>query len=118
MRVANNYERISFNFGPTLLSWMEQHAPDLYAAVLRADKRNMVGYFAIGTGLLFLIVAAVMSNRLGSYGSYGDFQDGNTFGVLEVKLGYVLMTLAIGVGVAAAFVALELARDSRRVRAR
>ena len=90
----------------------------LSARLLRADKRNLVGYFAIATALLFLILAAVLRGRLGSYGSFGDFQDGNTFGVLEVKLGYVLMTLAIGVGVAAAFVALELVRDSRRVRAR
>ncbi len=27
-RIVNNYSRISFNFGPTLLSWMEDRAPD------------------------------------------------------------------------------------------
>src|ERR1700726_4748450 len=32
-RLANNYSRISFNFGPTLLSWLEQHAPDTYRAL-------------------------------------------------------------------------------------
>jgi len=35
-----------------------------------------------------------------------------------VKLGYVLIALAAGVAIAAGFVALELMRDSRRVRAR
>src|SRR5690242_9732859 len=26
-KIVNNYARISFNFGPTLLSWMEKHSP-------------------------------------------------------------------------------------------
>ncbi len=37
-RIVNNYESISFNFGPTLLSWMEEFAPDTYAAILEADR--------------------------------------------------------------------------------
>lgn len=35
--IVNNYEKISFNFGPTLLSWMESKAPQTYAAILEAD---------------------------------------------------------------------------------
>lgn len=35
--VVNNYEHISFDFGPTLLSWLEKHAPDTYDAILAAD---------------------------------------------------------------------------------
>ena len=35
---VNNYSKISFDFGPTLLSWMEFKAPDTYQAVLEADK--------------------------------------------------------------------------------
>ena len=38
--IVNNYTRISFNFGPTLLSWMEIHAPQAYAAILQADDRS------------------------------------------------------------------------------
>ncbi len=37
-RIVNNYGRISFNVGPTLLSWMEAHAPETYGALLRADR--------------------------------------------------------------------------------
>jgi alpha-amylase/alpha-mannosidase (GH57 family) len=37
-RTVNNYENISFNFGPTLLGWLATHAPDTYAAVLDADR--------------------------------------------------------------------------------
>jgi alpha-amylase/alpha-mannosidase (GH57 family) len=37
-RIVNNYARISFNFGPTLLSWMETRTPEVYGAVLAADR--------------------------------------------------------------------------------
>jgi alpha-amylase/alpha-mannosidase (GH57 family) len=37
-RIHNNYENLSFNFGPTLLSWLEQHDPAAYARVLDADR--------------------------------------------------------------------------------
>lgn len=36
--IVNNYERISFNFGATLLSWMQQQAPETYEAILAADR--------------------------------------------------------------------------------
>lgn len=35
--VVNNYKYISFNFGPTLLSWMEEHAPTAYERIIKAD---------------------------------------------------------------------------------
>lgn len=38
--IVNNYSRISFNFGPTLLSWMEKHAPAPYRSILEADRRS------------------------------------------------------------------------------
>src|SRR4051812_1406387 len=38
IKIVNNYAAISFNFGPTLLSWMKDRAPDAYAAVLHADR--------------------------------------------------------------------------------
>ena len=34
-----NYERMSFNFGPTLLGWFEQHRRDLLNSVVDADRR-------------------------------------------------------------------------------
>ncbi len=36
--ILNNYERISFNVGPTLLSWLAGAAPDVMGALLRADR--------------------------------------------------------------------------------
>ncbi len=35
--VVNNYEYMSYNFGPTLLSWMEEYAPLAYERVIKAD---------------------------------------------------------------------------------
>jgi alpha-amylase/alpha-mannosidase (GH57 family) len=39
--IVNNYELMSFNFGPTLLSWLEEHAPDTYSRILDADRRSL-----------------------------------------------------------------------------
>ncbi|TSK07439.1 MAG: DUF3536 domain-containing protein [Geobacter sp.] len=41
MDISSNYAKISFNFGPTVLSWMEQAAPRIYQAILDADKQSM-----------------------------------------------------------------------------
>lgn len=35
-----NYPHISFNFGPTLLTWLERHHPDTYEKILAADKES------------------------------------------------------------------------------
>ena len=38
--IVDNYSRISFNFGPTLLSWLEKHSPATYEAILESDRRS------------------------------------------------------------------------------
>jgi len=38
--IVNNYANMSFNFGPTLLYWLESHAPDVYEKILEADKKS------------------------------------------------------------------------------
>jgi alpha-amylase/alpha-mannosidase (GH57 family) len=50
-QIVNNYARISFNFGPTLLSWMEQAAPDVYAAVLAADRESQERFSGHGSAM-------------------------------------------------------------------
>ncbi len=39
--VVNNYSLMSFNFGPTLLSWMEENAPLAYERVIKADIESV-----------------------------------------------------------------------------
>ncbi len=41
VRLLDNYSRISFNFGPTLLAWMERADPETYAAILAADRKSV-----------------------------------------------------------------------------
>ncbi len=40
LRMVSNYERMSFNFGPTVLAWMERSAPDVYREIVEADARG------------------------------------------------------------------------------
>lgn len=51
VRIVNNYERISFNFGPTLLSWLERQAPDVYDSILVADKKSQEIFSGHGSAL-------------------------------------------------------------------
>jgi alpha-amylase/alpha-mannosidase (GH57 family) len=37
-KIANNYAKISFNIGPTLLSWLELNDTETYRLILEADK--------------------------------------------------------------------------------
>ena len=39
--IVNNYQYMSFNFGPTLLSWMEQFAPLTYERIIKADIESV-----------------------------------------------------------------------------
>jgi alpha-amylase/alpha-mannosidase (GH57 family) len=39
--IVNNYVHLSFNFGATLLAWLERSRPDVYASILEADARSV-----------------------------------------------------------------------------
>jgi len=49
--IVNNYSRISFNFGPTLLAWLEKNNPETYAAILEGDRLGAERYGGHGTAL-------------------------------------------------------------------
>ena len=51
LRIANNYSRISFNFGPTLLAWMESRAPETYRAIIDADRAGAERFSGHGNAL-------------------------------------------------------------------
>jgi alpha-amylase/alpha-mannosidase (GH57 family) len=36
--IVDNYQHMSFNVGPTLMSWLELHAADVHAALIAADR--------------------------------------------------------------------------------
>ena len=50
-QMVNNYAHISFNFGPTLLSWIEPNAPKTYQVLLEADKSSQEKFSGHGSAL-------------------------------------------------------------------
>ena len=50
-RVVNNYAKISFNFGPTLLSWLEHNHADTYARIIAADRESALKHGGHGNGI-------------------------------------------------------------------
>src|SRR5215469_12660403 len=50
-KIVNNYARISFNFGPTLLSWMEGRAPEGYQRILDGDRESRRRFSGHGAAL-------------------------------------------------------------------
>lgn len=49
--IMNNYSRISFNMGPTLLSWLEEHEPVIYEAILEGDRESREIYGGHGCAI-------------------------------------------------------------------
>jgi alpha-amylase/alpha-mannosidase (GH57 family) len=49
--ITNNYSRISFNFGPTLLSWMEVYDKETYDGILEADKESIERFDGHGSAM-------------------------------------------------------------------
>src|SRR5207244_9164720 len=48
---TNNYAHISFNFGPTLLTWLAEKEPETYRAILEADKQSAQRFSGHGSAI-------------------------------------------------------------------
>jgi alpha-amylase/alpha-mannosidase (GH57 family) len=51
VKLANNYSQMSFNFGPTLLRWMEQNTPALLESIRDADKQSQQRFGGHGSAI-------------------------------------------------------------------
>jgi alpha-amylase/alpha-mannosidase (GH57 family) len=49
--IVNNYSKISFNFGPTLLSWMQEKDPQNYRCILESDRQSRSRFPGHGSAL-------------------------------------------------------------------
>ncbi|HUG05197.1 MAG TPA: DUF3536 domain-containing protein [Candidatus Limnocylindria bacterium] len=49
--IVNNYSRLSFNFGPTLLAWLEDRRPSVYARVIEADRQSQELFSGHGSAI-------------------------------------------------------------------
>jgi alpha-amylase/alpha-mannosidase (GH57 family) len=50
-RIVNNYSRISFNFGPTLLSWLAAEDPSTYQCIIDADRESRDRFSGHGSAI-------------------------------------------------------------------
>jgi len=50
-KIVDNYSKISFNFGPTLLSWMEANRPEVYRAVIESDSKSSRNFSGHGSAM-------------------------------------------------------------------
>jgi len=51
VEIVNNYASISFNFGPTLLSWLEEKEPEVYRSILAADLESRPRFSGHGSAM-------------------------------------------------------------------
>ncbi|MEF8879317.1 MAG: DUF3536 domain-containing protein [Candidatus Thermoplasmatota archaeon] len=51
IEIINNYSKISYNFGPTLLSWMEKNDSETYNKILDADQKSMEHFSGHGSAI-------------------------------------------------------------------
>jgi alpha-amylase/alpha-mannosidase (GH57 family) len=51
IRIVDNYQRMSFNVGPTLMSWLELHAPDVHTALVEADAASQLRFSGHGSAM-------------------------------------------------------------------
>lgn len=51
IQIANNYQYMSFDFGPTLFSWIKVKKPDLFERIVTADKISMQQFGGHGVAM-------------------------------------------------------------------
>lgn len=78
--IVNNYEKISFDFGPTLLAWIKENSPEVYHAILQADERSRERFSGHGSALaqaynhLILPLANARDKRTQVVWGFRDFE--------------------------------------------
>ncbi|MFH1778156.1 MAG: DUF3536 domain-containing protein [Candidatus Omnitrophota bacterium] len=78
--IVNNYSKISFNFGPTLLSWIEKHEPGVYQAILDADKQSQKNFSGHGSAIaqvynhMIMPLASIRDKRTQVFWGVEDFR--------------------------------------------
>lgn len=60
IELVSNYGKMNFNFGPTLLSWLEQHRNEVYDQILEADRRSVTDHAGHGNAIAQCYNHAIM----------------------------------------------------------
>ena len=80
INISNNYSRISFNFGPTLLSWLEENDPGTYLSILEADRHSMEHFGGHGSA-----VAQSYSHLIAPLANGRDIETQIKWGIADFK---------------------------------
>jgi alpha-amylase/alpha-mannosidase (GH57 family) len=83
IRIMNNYARMSYNFGPTLLSWLHDKAPRTYRMILDADKTSAQHYTGHGSA-----IAQVYNHLIMPLASRRDALTQIRWGIADFELRY------------------------------
>ena len=51
LEICNNYAHLSYNFGPTLLAWLENADPTTYQQILHADRQSRTAHDGHGNAI-------------------------------------------------------------------
>jgi alpha-amylase/alpha-mannosidase (GH57 family) len=67
--IVNIYSKISFDFGPTLLSWLERKSPEVYQKILEADRLSMERFSGHGSAMaqVYNHIIMPLANRRDKY---------------------------------------------------
>jgi len=79
--IVNNFEKISFNFGPTLLSWMAKHEPAVYEKILESDRKSIETNMGHGNA-----VAQVFNHSIMPLNSTRDKETQVIWGIRDFEL--------------------------------
>jgi alpha-amylase/alpha-mannosidase (GH57 family) len=82
-KTVNTYERISFDFGPTLLSWLETNAEQTYRAILEADAGSVARFGGHGSAM-----AQAYNHTILPLGSYRDKLTQIRWGIADFSFRY------------------------------
>jgi hypothetical protein len=86
--------------------------------LVRTDRLRVLWYVLGGTVGVFVLGFALAWPRLSTATTYTGYLAGAHGGLMSVELGWALLVSVAASAAAAAYVVIEMMRDSRRVRAR
>lgn len=80
VQIVNNYAWMSFNIGPTLLSWMEAKSPEAYQTILAADRESQERFSGHGSAM-----AQAYNHMIMPLANYRDKQTQVRWGIADFE---------------------------------
>ena len=126
--IVNTFEFLSFNVGPTLMSWMERHDPVTYRRIIEADRRSCDRLDGCGNAIaqvynhIIMPLASERDKRTQVRWGIDDFQ--TRFGrkpqgmwLAEAAVDYATLEVMVDEGIEFAILAPSQARHCRPIAA-